>query len=95
MRDLPSNILGLASETMRATYPPEPRNKQLALWMLRSLAAVIEHSPDEFCFRLLEVVQEGLCLWLSDEFGVWSENEMAYDVSIPCSPERSQNAHGR
>ncbi|KAF8968986.1 hypothetical protein BDZ97DRAFT_1797269 [Flammula alnicola] len=80
MRDLPLGVLELASETMRATYPLEPRYKHFAMWMVRSLATVIENCPPEFCLRLLQVVQEGLCLWLSDECEVWTEHDLTYDV---------------
>jgi hypothetical protein len=80
MRDLPLNVLELASETMKATYPPEPMNYQVSMWMVRSLATAVEHCPMEFCLRLLQTVQEGLSLWLADESGAWSENDMMYDV---------------
>ncbi|PPQ86312.1 hypothetical protein CVT25_005613 [Psilocybe cyanescens] len=79
-RDLPLQVIELASTTMRATYPPEPRVKSVSMWMVRSLAGLIEHCPKDFCLRLFEVLDEGLCLWLADECGVWSDNELNYDV---------------
>jgi len=80
MRDLPLNVLELASETMKATYPPEPMNYQVSMWMVRSLATAVEHCPMEFCLKLLQTVQEGLSLWLADESSAWLENDMTYDV---------------
>ncbi|CAA7269092.1 unnamed protein product [Cyclocybe aegerita] len=80
MRDVPLNLLELASETMRATYPPEPRNKPVMMWLARSLMTVIEHCPEELCLRLLQSLQEGLCLWLGDECKVWTEDDILYDI---------------
>ena len=40
MRDLPLNVLELASERMNATYPPEPMNYQVSLRMVRLLSIV-------------------------------------------------------
>ncbi|KAJ3509179.1 hypothetical protein NLJ89_g5360 [Agrocybe chaxingu] len=80
MRDVPLNLLELASETMRATYPPEPRNKPVMMWLARSLMTVIEHCPKELCLRLLQSLQEGLCLWLGDECNVWTEDDILYDI---------------
>jgi hypothetical protein len=82
MRDLPLNVLELASETMKATYPPEPMNYQVSMWMVRSLAVVVEHCPLEFCLKLLQTIQEGLSSWLADESVAWLENDMTYDVGL-------------
>jgi hypothetical protein len=78
MRDLPLNVLELASETMKATHPPEPMNYQVSMWMVQSLAAAIEHCLMEIYLRLLHTVQEGLSLWLADESGALLENDMMY-----------------
>uniref|UniRef100_A0A8H7XPF0 Telomere-associated protein Rif1 N-terminal domain-containing protein n=1 Tax=Psilocybe cubensis TaxID=181762 RepID=A0A8H7XPF0_PSICU len=78
--DLPLQVLELASSTMRATYPPEPRVKGVSMWMARSLANLIENCPTQFCLRLMEVLDEGLCLWLADECEVWSDHELTYDI---------------
>ncbi|PPQ76516.1 hypothetical protein CVT26_013350 [Gymnopilus dilepis] len=80
MSELPSEVLELASTTMRTTYPPEPRNKQIGMWMVRSLMAVIEHCPVELCLRMLQSLEEGLCLWLADECQTWTEDELNYDI---------------
>ena len=84
MRDLPLNVLELASETMKATYPPEPINYRVSMWMVWSLAAAVEHCPMEFRLGLLQTVQEGLSLCLADESAAWLENNMMYDVRFFC-----------
>ena len=80
MRDIPQNLLELVSDTMRATYPPEPRNKAMAMWLARSLMGVVENCPVEFCLSVLQTVKESLCMWLADECGAWMEDHFTYDV---------------
>jgi hypothetical protein len=81
MRDVPQNLLDLVSDTMRATYPPEPRNKGIAMWLVRSLMSVVENCPVEFCLSVLQTLRESLCMWLADECGAWTEDHFTYDVS--------------
>ena len=80
MRDIPQNLLELVSDTMRATYPPEPRNKSIAMWLVRSLMNVVENCPVEFCLSVLQTLKESLCMWFADECGAWTEDHFAYDV---------------
>ena len=80
MRDIPQNLLELVSDTMRATYPPEPRNKGIAMWLVRSLMGVVENCPVEFCMSVLRTLKESLCMWLADECGAWTEDQFTYDV---------------
>lgn len=80
MRELPVNIMELASETMRAMYPPEPRVRHFAMWVVRSLTTLIEHCPREFSLQLLQTIQDGLCVWLSDRSGEWTEMEFSDEV---------------
>ena len=80
MRELPVNIIELASETMRAMYPPEPRVRHFAMWVVRSLTTLIEHCPREFSLQLLQTIQDGLCVWLSDRSGEWTDMEFNDEV---------------
>lgn len=82
MRDIPQNLLDLVSDTMRATYPPEPRNKGIAMWLVRSLTNVVENCPVEFCLSVLQTLKESLCMWLADECGAWTEEHFTYDVKL-------------
>ena len=80
MREIPQNLFELVSDTMRATYPPEPRNKGIAMWLVRSLMGVVENCPVEFCLSVLRALKESLCMWLADECGAWTEDHWTYDV---------------
>ncbi|KAF8817190.1 hypothetical protein BYT27DRAFT_7205042 [Phlegmacium glaucopus] len=80
MRDIPQNLFELVSDTMRATYPPEPRNKAIAMWLARSLMGVVENCPVEFCLSVLQMLKESLCVWLGDEYGAWTEDHFTYDI---------------
>ncbi|KAF9553877.1 hypothetical protein CPC08DRAFT_713395 [Agrocybe pediades] len=80
MRDIPAQVLALIATTLSATYPPEPKDKQFALWMVRSLAGFIEHCPGELCLRVLQTLEDGICMWLSDDAAVFSEHEFNYDI---------------
>ncbi|KAF8177829.1 hypothetical protein BJ912DRAFT_930200 [Pholiota molesta] len=80
MRELPTSILEHTSETMRAMYPLEPRFRQFGMWMIRSLTTVVEHCPRELALGLLQAVEDGLCVWLADARGVWTEHELTYDI---------------
>ena len=82
MRDIPQNLLELVSDTMRATYPPEPRNKAIAMWLARSLMDVVENCPVEFCLSVLQTVKESLCMWLADECSAWTDDHFTYDVGF-------------
>ena len=82
MRDIPQNLLELVSDTMHATYPPEPRNKVIAMWLVHSLMNVVENCLVEFCLNVLQMVEESLCLWLADEYGVWTEDHFTYDLNF-------------
>jgi hypothetical protein len=72
---LPTTFLEYANETMRSTYPPEPRNRHRSLWMLRQLAIVIENCPRESLSDFLKSLQDGLTLWFADEYSGFPETD--------------------
>ncbi|KAK7048531.1 hypothetical protein R3P38DRAFT_2869948 [Favolaschia claudopus] len=80
IRELPESLLELVNDTLRSSYPPAPRNKQRALWALRSLQRVIENCPDELAVDMLGLIEEGLITWLSDEHQALTEAEYEYDA---------------
>ncbi|KAJ7781760.1 hypothetical protein DFH07DRAFT_386505 [Mycena maculata] len=79
-RELPETLFEFINDALRSSYPPEPRNKQHALWTLRTLARTIEICPSEYAVDLLRLIEEGLCTWISDEHQALSETEYAYDI---------------
>ena len=86
MRNIPQGLVDLVADTMRATYPPDTKNKPVMRWLARSLMSLLEKCPKEFCLPMLQTVQEGVCLWLADEIGAWEEDEMNYDVGLGFVP---------
>lgn len=85
-RQIPEAIIEFVNETLRSSYPPEPRNTQLSMWMIRSLTRIVETCPAELILHLLEILEEGLCAWISDEHLALGVQEYAYDVSFPGFP---------
>ncbi|KAG2342195.1 hypothetical protein BDR05DRAFT_964509 [Suillus weaverae] len=79
-RQLPSFIFDFVNDTLQSTYPPEPRNKVTSIWMIRSLIRVVDACPAELRLNLLEALQEGISLWISDEFHVFNEDEYTGDL---------------
>jgi hypothetical protein len=80
VRQLPSYIFDFVNDTLQSTYPPAPRNKVMSIWMVRSLIRVVDACPAELRLNLLETLQEGISLWISDEFRVFNEDEYTGDV---------------
>lgn len=79
-RQIPDAVMEFVNDTLRYSYPPEPRNKVTSMWVIRSLTRVIETCPSELAMNLLESVQEGLCTWISDEYQALSQEEYTFDV---------------
>lgn len=82
IRELPETLMEFVNETMKLSYPPEPGNQDISRWMIRTLTSVIEHCPPCLGSRLLELVQEGVCVWVSDDQRVWSADDYEYEVLI-------------
>ena len=78
---LPSALLDLVQETLILSYPPEPSNKVVSLWLLRSLVTVIDACPLDMVAQLLESLLEGLVIWLTDSVEIFSLDEYSREVS--------------
>ena len=91
MRIVPQSLIELVSETMRANYPPETKNKAVMRWLARSLMTLVEKCPTDFCLQILQAFEDGVTLWLADEYSVWEEDELNYDVCL-ISLMRSRNS---
>ena len=83
--EFPSILVDLVQEIMCVTYPPEDGIKIVAQWMIRSLQKVIDACPASMTFTLLEGIQDGVSRWVSDECGVFSDEEYSRDVSSFCA----------
>jgi hypothetical protein len=85
-RQMPSGLFDFVNDILHSTYPPEPRNKITSSWLLRSLTRAIDACPVEFALSLLDTVQDGVSLWISDSYHVFTEQEYEDEVkSMICS----------
>jgi hypothetical protein len=80
MHQIPNSLLEFLDDVLQSTYPPEPRNKITSMWMIRSLTRLIDTCPAEIVHDLLERLQKGLSIWISDELGILNKEEYTYDV---------------
>ncbi len=80
-RELPCTLLQFVNEALLSSYPPEPRNTVHIMWVVRTLTDVLESCPLEMVMELLELVGEGLAVWVTDECSALPLDDYAYNVS--------------
>ncbi|KXN87618.1 hypothetical protein AN958_08399 [Leucoagaricus sp. SymC.cos] len=80
IREVPETLMEFVNNTLKSTYPPESGNQDVSRWMIRTLTNVIENCPSGLGSRLLELVQEGVCVWVADECEVWSADDYEYEI---------------
>ena len=80
MREIPSELFEFINDTLRATYPPEPRNKVTSSWLLRTLTRVIEGCPAHLALSMFEILQDSISLWISDAFNVYNMEEYEDEI---------------
>ena len=73
-------LFDFANDTLLSTYPPEPRNKITSIWLLHSLTRTIDACPVELALNLFETIQDGLSLWISDLYEVFTDREYEDEV---------------
>ena len=81
-RQIPGGLFDFANDTLLSTYPPEPRNKVTSSWLLRSLTRAIDACPAELALNLFETIQDGLSLWISDSYEVFTDREYEDEVKL-------------
>lgn len=79
-RQVPTETIEFANDTLNAAYPPEPRNKVMCMWLIRSLTRVIDACPQVLCLSLLELLVDGISTWVMDDYQICSEEEYSADV---------------
>lgn len=82
IRQIPVDMMEFINDTLIGIYPPEPRNKVTSCWMLRALTRAIDACPLDLRLDLFEKVQDGLCIWISDDFQAFTQDEYTFDVSF-------------
>lgn len=79
-RSIPSALCELTNETLMGAYPPAS-NKLSCLWLLRTITRTVDTCPVELLDQLLETLQDGLSLWVSDETRALTPEEYAMDIA--------------
>ncbi|KZT73869.1 hypothetical protein DAEQUDRAFT_754271 [Daedalea quercina L-15889] len=79
-RDVPKDVLELVSQTLSSAYPPEPRDKVMSIWLMRTLTRVLDACPVELSASMFELLQDGLAHWIGDKFRVFTLDEYAMDI---------------
>ncbi|KAF5360725.1 hypothetical protein D9756_004653 [Leucocoprinus leucothites] len=80
IREIPEILMEFVNDTMKSSYPPEPANQDISRWMIRTLTNAIEQCPTGLGSKLLDLVQEGVCVWVADEREVWSADDYEYEI---------------
>ncbi|KAK0201860.1 hypothetical protein DFS33DRAFT_1350639 [Desarmillaria ectypa] len=80
VRQIPASLVDLVNETLRTSYPPEPSNMMTSLWMVRSMVRMLETCPPELISNVLNALQAGLSLWISDEFKAFKPSDYSGDI---------------
>ncbi|KAL5512693.1 hypothetical protein ACEPAG_2959 [Sanghuangporus baumii] len=78
--ELPLDVIDLVHEVLLTSYPPEPRSKVDANWLLRSVQSCISNCPANLIIELLERLHDGLCAWFSDECALFSSEEYSREI---------------
>lgn len=79
-RQIPAALFEFVNDTLLSTYPPEPRNKITSSWLLRSLTRVVDACSAELVLSLFEIIQDGLSVWVSDSYSIFTLDEYEYEV---------------
>jgi hypothetical protein len=79
-RYISGGLFNFANDTLLSTYPPQPRNKITSIWLLCSLTCAIDACPAELALNLFETIQDGLSLWISDLYEVFTDREYEDEV---------------
>lgn len=80
--ELPMKLFELVSDTLSSTYPPEPRNKTVSFWLIRTVTRLADKCPPALLGDVLSALQEGVAMWVADDYRALSLDEYAMDVSI-------------
>ncbi|KAI0061493.1 hypothetical protein BV25DRAFT_1857413 [Artomyces pyxidatus] len=78
--EVPATLLEFVNDTLESTYPPEPRNKVVSMWLLRTVTRVIDSCPVGLLQSAVQALQAGLSTWVADEYRVFSHEEYSFDV---------------
>jgi len=68
------------NDTLVSTYPPEPQNKVISMWLICTATRVIDTCPVKKLRKVIGTLQEGLGVWVADQYQVLMAEEYVFDV---------------
>jgi hypothetical protein len=80
LHEIPALLLTFVNDTLISTYPPEPRNKVVSMWLIRTVKEVVDTCSTRMLREVLGALQEGLSVWVADQYRVFTMEEYAFDV---------------
>ncbi|KZT23469.1 hypothetical protein NEOLEDRAFT_1069579 [Neolentinus lepideus HHB14362 ss-1] len=78
--EVPYRLFEFVNDTLLTSYPPEPRNKVVCTWLIRTFVRSVEECQSGLLVDMLEATADGLALWIADEHGVFTQDEYALDL---------------
>jgi len=66
LKEVPEEFMSLINDTLHASYPPQSQSNA-PLWLVRSLASFVLECPRTLLVGVLNHMQDGMCVWISDE----------------------------
>jgi len=73
-------LLGFMNDTLVSTYPPEPQNKVASMWLIHTAMRVVDMCPIKKLHKVVGTLQEGLGVWVVDQYQVLMAEKYAFDV---------------
>lgn len=81
-RQVPDAIFAFVNDTLLSTYSLESRNNTTSMWTVRSLTRALDGCPSGLRSNLVQVIEDGLSVWLTDEDETLSQEEYIFNVSV-------------
>lgn len=77
---LPKHLPSFLNIVLESSYPPKGSNKIVSIWLLRSIQSALGKFRPVLAIEFLEIVREGLCLWMSDDCATFADDEYSNEI---------------
>jgi hypothetical protein len=82
-------LLRFVNDMLVSTYPPEPWNKVVSMWLICATTRVVDTCPTKRFRKVVGALQEGLSMWVTDQYQVLMAEEYVFDMGgflpyVPC-----------
>lgn len=82
VRCLPEELFEVVNNVLLRSYPPPSDDVVPSMWLIRSLTRSMDTCPVTVSRGLLEKIQDGLAVWISDEFNALSSEDYSFNVCL-------------